>query len=92
MGSNKEMFRWGKSPAPAARDVAVQKVDKIDKVLNLVPRPRLPAYGGGDGRAYWDDGRRAAKGDDIDRKAQEFINRQRSIWSLRQKPGGPPSS
>ncbi|CAL4895761.1 unnamed protein product [Urochloa decumbens] len=91
MGSKKEMFRWGKSSAPSAGEVAVQKVDKIDQVLNLAPSPRLPVYGGGGGRTSWDGGR-AAKGDDIDRKAQEFINRQRSMWSLRQKPSGPSSS
>uniref|UniRef100_K3ZB87 Uncharacterized protein n=1 Tax=Setaria italica TaxID=4555 RepID=K3ZB87_SETIT len=88
MGSKKEMFSWGKSksPAPAegagaasraAGEVAVQKVEKIDQVLSLVPRPRPPVFGGV--CTLWDGGR-AAKGDDIDRQAQEFINRQRSMW------------
>jgi hypothetical protein len=85
MGSvKKEMFSWGKSKssapaagtggaARAAGEVAVQKVEKIDQVLSLVPRPRPPVFTPGDGG-------RAANGDDIDRQAEEFINRQRSMW------------
>ncbi|KAL6607858.1 hypothetical protein ACP70R_040921 [Stipagrostis hirtigluma subsp. patula] len=75
------MFRWGKSgksPAPAGSgggtgEVKVQKVDRIE-VHNLVTRPpvygapRPPRRGGG-----------AAEGDDINRKAEEFI-KQRKTW------------
>ncbi|KAL6594568.1 hypothetical protein ACP70R_048306 [Stipagrostis hirtigluma subsp. patula] len=82
------MFGWGKSPAPAAGgagaggEVAVQKVERIE-VHNLVCRPpvygapRPPRRGGG-----------AAEGDDIDRKAEEFI-KQRKMWFHSQKPAGP---
>ena len=74
----------------AGGKVAVHKVDKIDHVLNLVTRPTGPAAGyyasggGGVERSPWDDGRSggANKGDDINRKAEDFIKRQRSKWSL----------
>ena len=87
------MFHWSKGPAPAAGavaarasgEVAVQKVDRIDHVLiSHVSSARAPVLGGG--------GRAAKGGDDIDRQAEEFINRQKSIWALRQRPGGPSPS
>ncbi|RLN28295.1 hypothetical protein C2845_PM05G12050 [Panicum miliaceum] len=73
------MIRWGKNPAPAtgaagagaAGEVAVEKVPKIE-VHNLVSRPsvyglsRAPRGGG-------------AEGDDINKKAEEFI-KQRKLW------------
>ena len=94
------MFHWSKGPAPAAGavaarasgEVAVQKVDRIDQVLiSQVPSARPPAPGGGV-RTAPRGGGRAARGDDIDRQAEEFINRQKSIWALRQRPGGPSPS
>jgi len=70
----------------AGGKVAMHKVDKIDHVLNLVTRPTGPAAGyyagGGVEKSPWDDGRRGAKGDDINRKAEDFIKMQRSKWSL----------
>ncbi|KAL6594566.1 hypothetical protein ACP70R_048304 [Stipagrostis hirtigluma subsp. patula] len=74
------MFRWGKSgksPAPAGSgggtgEVKVQKVERIE-VRNVVTRPavygvpRAPRRGVG------------AEGDDINRKAEEFI-KQRKTW------------
>ncbi|RLN00461.1 hypothetical protein C2845_PM06G07490 [Panicum miliaceum] len=105
MGSKTETFRWSKGgPAPAAGagaaravpgEVAVQKVDRIDQVLiSQGPSASPPVPGGGGGvRTAPPGGGRAAKGgDDIDRKAEEFINRQRSMWALRSKPGGTSSS
>ncbi|CAL4895760.1 unnamed protein product [Urochloa decumbens] len=76
------MIRWGKSPAPvtagagagAAGEVAVEKVPKIE-FHNLVSRPSIyglkpaPPRGGGVG----------AEGDDINKKAEEFI-KQRKQW------------
>ena len=104
MGSKTEMFHWSKGPAPAAGavaarasgEVAVQKVDRIDQVLiSQVPSARPPAPGGGVRTAPRGGGRAAARGgddNDIDRQAEEFINRQKSIWALRQRPGGPSPS
>ncbi|PAN17213.1 hypothetical protein GQ55_3G108000 [Panicum hallii var. hallii] len=77
------MIRWGKNPAPpatgaagagAAGEVAVEKVPKIE-VHSLVSRPsvyglsRAPRGGGSGG----------AEGDDINKKAEEFI-KQRKLW------------
>ncbi|KAL6594567.1 hypothetical protein ACP70R_048305 [Stipagrostis hirtigluma subsp. patula] len=81
------MFRWSwskssKSASPASSgEVAVQKVERIE-VHNLVMRPpfygapRPPLQGG------------EAEGDDIDRKAAEFI-KLRKMWFHSQKPAGP---
>ncbi|PAN17212.1 hypothetical protein PAHAL_3G113900 [Panicum hallii] len=103
MGSKTETFRWSKggpalaAGAGAARavlgEVAVQKVDRIDQVLIIQdPSASPPVPGGGGVRTAPPGGGGAAKGDDIDRKAEEFINRQRSMWALRSKPGGTSSS
>jgi len=77
-----EMIRWGKNVAPPATtgagageagEVAVEKVPKIEVHYNLVSRPpvyglsRAPRGGGG------------AEGDDINKKAEEFI-KQRKLW------------
>ena len=68
------MIRWGKNVAPpattgagagAAGEVAVEKVPKIE-VHNLVSRPTA-------------NGLSRAEGDDINKKAEEFI-RQRKLW------------
>lgn len=104
MGSKTEMFHyWSKGPAPApaagagaaraSGEVAVQKVDRIDHVLiSHVPSARAPVPGGGVRTAPRGGGRAAKGGDDIDRQAEEFIIRQRSMWALRQRPGGPSPS
>ncbi|CAL4910402.1 unnamed protein product [Urochloa decumbens] len=75
------MIRWGKNPTPftsgagagAAGEVAVEKVPKIEVLHNLVSRPSIyglkPAPRGGGG----------AEGDDINKKAEEFI-KQRKQW------------